>query len=61
MFLCHNFYMAVKDENKQMNITISRNDYERLANIATKECRSVSKQALLFLLAGMKDYEEKRD
>ena len=53
--------MAVKDENKQMNITISRNDYERLANIATKECRSVSKQALLFLLVGLKDYEGKRD
>lgn len=52
--------MAVKESNKQMNITISREDYDRLATMAQAECRSVSKQALLFLLKAMKDYEEKR-
>ena len=53
--------MAVKESNKQMNITISKEDYAKLTEIATQECRSVSKQALLFLLAGMKNYEGKRD
>lgn len=54
--------MAVKNTNKQMNITISREDYDKLAEIANSECRSVSKQALLFLLKGLKDYTEgKRD
>ncbi len=62
MSLRYNFSMAVKDTNKQMNITISREDYDRLAEIANGECRSVSKQALLFLLKGLKDYTEgKRD
>ena len=53
--------MAVKVSNKQMNITISKDDYLRLQSIAENECRSVSKQALLFLLEGMKEYEGKRD
>ena len=53
--------MAVKDSNKQMNITISRDDYARLETIAKRECRSVSKQALLFLLSAIDTYEEKRD
>lgn len=61
MFLRYNFVMAVKETNKQMNITISRNDYARLEEIANAECRSVSKQALLFLLKAMNDYEGKRD
>lgn len=62
MSLGYNLGMAVKDTNKQMNITISKEDYDKLAQIANDECRSVSKQALLFLLKGLKDYsEEKRD
>ena len=52
--------MVVKDSNKQMNITISKEDYARLEIIAKGECRSVSKQALLFLLKGMKDYDEEK-
>lgn len=52
--------MAVKDSNKQMMLTISKEDYARLEAIAKEECRSVSKQALLFLLKSMKDFEEKR-
>lgn len=54
--------MAVKDTNRQMMITISKDDYAKLVDIANLECRSVSKQALLFLLKGLKDYSEgKRD
>lgn len=61
MYLSYNFNMAVKETNKQMMLTISKEDYARLAEIAAVECRSVSKQALLFLLNAMKNYEEKRD
>lgn len=53
--------MAVKDSNKQMMLTISKEDYAKLETIAKTECRSVSKQALLFLLRAMKDYEKKQD
>ena len=52
--------MTVKDSNKQMNITISKEDYARLAAIASTECRSVSKQALLFLLQALDSVEEKK-
>lgn len=61
MHLSYNKLMAVKDSNKQMNITISKELYEKLSKIADVECRSVSKQALLFLLDGLKNYEGKRD
>lgn len=57
---CYIFYMAIKDTNKQMMIVISKEDYARLEVIAKRECRSVSKQALLFLLNGINS-EEKRD
>lgn len=52
--------MAIKDTNKQMMVIISKEDYARLEAIAKKECRSVSKQALMFLLNGINS-EEKRD
>lgn len=52
--------MTVKDSNKQMNITISKEDYARLAAIADRECRSVSKQALLFLLQALDNFEEEK-
>ena len=52
--------MAVKYSNRQMMITISKEDYARLVNIATAECRSVSRQALMFLLQGMKNFEEEK-
>lgn len=52
--------MAIKDTNKQMMVVISKEDYARLEAIAKRECRSVSKQALMFLLNGINS-EEKRD
>ena len=42
--------MAVKETNKQMNITISRNDYARLEEIANAECRSVLSKLCYFYL-----------
>lgn len=57
---CHNKYMAIKQTNKQMMLVISKEDYARLERIAKDECRSVSKQALAFLLKEIKEYEEKR-
>lgn len=51
--------MAIKDTNKQMMIVISKEDYARLEKIAKRQCRSVSKQALMFLLNGIIE-EEKR-
>lgn len=54
--------MAIKDSNKQMMLVISKEDYAKLEAIAQSENRSVSKQALNFLLKAMKQYsEEKRD
>ncbi len=53
--------MAVKDSNKQINFTISREDYIRLEQLANENCRSVSKQVLLFVLEGLKKSEGKRD
>ena len=53
--------MAVKDSNKQLNFTISKEDYERLEKLANKNCRSVSKQVLLFVLEGLNSSEGKRD
>lgn len=52
--------MAVKESNKQINFTISKEDYARLEELANKNCRSVSKQVLLFVLNGINS-EEKRD
>lgn len=45
--------MAVKSSNKQINFTISKEDYTRLEELAIKNCRSVSKQVLLFVLEGL--------
>lgn len=61
MSLCDNHNMAVKDSNKQINFTISREDYIRLEQLANENCRSVSKQVLLFVLEGLKKSEGKRD
>ena len=52
--------MTISDKNKRMIITISKEDYARLEIIAKSECRSVSKQALLFLLKGIKDYGKEK-
>lgn len=60
MSLSYNTYMAVKNSNKQINFTISKEDYARLEQLATKKCRSVSKQVLLFVLEGLNS-EGKRD
>lgn len=53
--------MAVKDSNKQINFTISKEDYTRLEQLANKKCRSVSKQVLLFVLEGLEKAEKKQD
>ena len=53
--------MAIKDTNKQFNVTISKEDHERLKKIAKSENRSVSKQALHFILDGLNLPEKKRD
>ncbi|MCD7779830.1 MAG: hypothetical protein LUH05_04080 [Candidatus Gastranaerophilales bacterium] len=53
--------MAIKETNKQMMIVISKEDYARLEVIAKKQCRSVSKQALLFVLQGVEELEKRKD
>lgn len=54
--------MAVKDSNKQMNITISKEEYDLLEKLAKQNTRSVSKQALHFIKQGLEQYsEEQRD
>jgi hypothetical protein len=50
----------IKDTNKRMVVVISKDDFERLSAAAKSECRSVSKQALLFILKGL-ELKEKRD
>lgn len=52
--------MAVKDTNKQINFTIPNVEFERLEKKAKENCRSVSKQVLLYVLKGLNS-EEKRD
>lgn len=49
----------IKDSNKRMVVVISKEDYERLEKVAKKQCRSVSKQSLLFILEAL-EKEEKR-
>lgn len=49
----------IKDTNKRMVVVISKEDYERLEQLAKKQCRSVSKQSLMFILERL-DEEEKR-
>lgn len=53
--------MSIKDTNKRMVVVITKDDYERIERIAKKECRSVSKQSLLYILKGLEQDEEKRD
>lgn len=45
--------MAIKESNKNLSITVSKELWEEINEMAKKECRSVSKQALLFLIKGM--------
>ena len=45
--------MAIKETNKNLSITVPKEIWERLSKIASQECRSVSKQAYLFLIKGM--------
>lgn len=53
--------MAIKDTNKRMVVVITKEDFDRIERIAKKECRSVSKQALLYILKGLEQSEGKRD
>ena len=53
--------MAIKDTNKRMVVVITKEDFDRIERIAKKECRSVSKQALLYILKGLEQAEGKRD
>ena len=51
--------MAINSEkNKRFFITISKKDYARLEEQANICIRSVSKQALYYILAGLKQDEE---
>lgn len=52
----------IKETNKRYFVTISKDEYEELKQIAEKENRSVSKQSLQFIQEGIKKYksEEKR-
>ena len=52
--------MAIKETNKNLNITVPREMYEQIAETAKRECRSISKQAFLYLLRGLEVSEEKR-
>lgn len=52
--------MAIKESNKNLSITVSKELWDELNEIAKRECRSVSKQAFLFLIKGMQS-EGKRD
>lgn len=49
----------IKDTNKRMVVVISKEDYERLEKVAKKQCRSVSKQSLMYILEAL-NKEEKR-
>lgn len=52
--------MAISDKNKRYFVTISKEDYEKLKEVAEREHRSVSAQSLHFILQGIKLSEEKR-
>ncbi len=53
--------MAIKDTNKNLNITVPKEIYDKIAETAKKECRSISKQGFLYLLKGLEKSEEKQD
>lgn len=48
------------NKNKRYFVTISKDDYERLAKQAKKYFRSVNKQSLLYILEGL-TRDEKED
>lgn len=52
----------IKDVNKKMMIVIPKEEYARLEKLAKSQTRSVSRQALHFILQGMRELEgeEKR-
>ncbi len=51
--------MSISDKNKRMIITIPKEDYAKLEEIAKLNTRSVSKQTLHYIKMGLKS-EEKR-
>lgn len=51
--------MTISDKNKRMIITISKEDYAKLEEIAKNNTRSVSQQAVHYIKKCMID-EEKR-
>lgn len=59
--MLYNKVMAIKDTNKNLNITVPKEIYDRIAETAKKECRSISKQGFLYLLKGLEKSEEKQD
>lgn len=58
--LLYNKVMAIKETNKNLNITVPKDIYDKIAETAKKECRSISKQGYLYLLKGIEFTEEKR-
>lgn len=60
LFFWYHIDMAISDKNKRYFVTISKEDYEKLKEVAEREHRSVSAQSLHFILQGIKLSEEKR-
>lgn len=60
LFSWYHIDMAISDKNKRYFVTISKEDYEKLKEVAEREHRSVSAQSLHFILQGIKLSEEKR-
>ena len=58
--LFYNRVMAIKESNKNLNITVPQEIYDLIAKTAKKECRSISKQGFLYLLKGLELSEKKR-
>ncbi len=53
--------MTISDNKKRYLVTISKEDYERLATQAKKSLRSISQQSLLYILEGLKRDEKNKD
>lgn len=50
----------IKDTNKRYFVTISKEKYEELKEIAKAEQRSVSAQSLHYILKGIEEFQKKR-
>lgn len=53
--------MPKGNDKKLLGIVVPKEIYEKIERIAKLECRSVSNKALMYILAGLKEDEGKRD